>query len=198
MALQFQFMFSEGNKKELLVFDASVSEGHSFASEITEFPVEEGINVSDNARPKPFVLKLEAFIADFPLPSEGRTQVSSGAIDQRPKASKKRSENAFATLVRLKDEGIPITVTTGLNTYDPMLIQSIDIPRDKSLKAGLKFSIVLKEISIVKSETVNIKKAKESKGQPKKKDGSQTTEEASESTKKKSLLSGVFDSLIGF
>jgi hypothetical protein len=198
MALQFQFMFSEGNTKELLVFDASVTEGHSFSSEITEFPVEEGLNISDNARPKPFMLKLECYISDFPLPSEGRTQVSSGAINQRPKASKKRSENAFATLVRLKDEGIPITVTTGLNTYDSLVIQSIDVPRDKTLRAGLRFSIVMKEVRIVKTETVNIRKARESKGQGKKKDGPKTPETASENLSKKSLGAGLFDSLIGF
>lgn len=194
MALQFQFAFRDGNKLETIVVDASVSESHSFAAEVTDYPVEKGANVADNIRAKPTVLRLEAFISDAPLTNAGRNQVASGGVTPRPKYEPNRSQDVLNQLIRLRDEGVLVTVYTGIKKYENMLLQSIDMPRDKSLKAGLRLTLTFKETRIVETQKVTITKAKERKGEKAKKDGPQTGKEAGEEKKKKSLAIKVSDS----
>lgn len=174
MALKIQFAFKEGNKLETIVVDAAVNEGHSFAADITDFPVEEGSNVSDNVRAKPAMLRIEAFVSDFPLTNEGRSQVSSGGVNNRPAARQNRSKDVLEQLIRLRDEGILVTVETGIRRYQNMVLQNIDMPRDKSLKAGLRLTLMFKEVRIVETQQVKLEKPREKKGEKKKDDGPKT------------------------
>lgn len=192
MALKLQFAFNEGATLEAIIMDATLSEGHSFASDVTDFPVEKGSAITDNSRPKPTQLRIDAFIADFPLPSTIVQQFVSGQAVQSI-LSPKRSQNALDKLIKLKDEGVLITVTTGIRTYQNMLIQSIDVNRDKNIAAGIRMTISMREIITVQTQTAQIVAA-EAKGQGKQSTGPKTgkgttTSEANSA----SLAAQVFD-----
>ena len=199
MALKIQFTFRNGNKQEVIVVDASVSETHSFAADITEFPVEKGANVSDNIRSKPAMLRIEAFISDAPLLNAGRTQTSSGGAAPRPSRIEGRSQDVLNKLIGVRDEGVLITVETGIQTYKNMLLQNIEMPRDKSLKGGIRLTLSFKEVRIVQTQQAVLEKPKEAKGHSKRKDGHQTGKGAKAAeVEQKSLLASATDSVTGF
>lgn len=51
------------------VLDVSLSENHTYESDVTEYPVESGGSVSDNIRPKPIKVSIEGVVSDTPLDS---------------------------------------------------------------------------------------------------------------------------------
>ncbi len=188
MALKFQFAFVEGTQLETIVVDAAVSEGHSYSAEITEYPVEKGAAVTDNVRPKPDKLRFDVVISDFPLTNEGRQQVDTGSVNNRPAARKGRALEVLNKLIRLKDTGTLIKVETGLKTYGNdagtgMVIESIEVPRDKEIKNAVKATITMKQIVIVETQTSKTQVAKERKGQSKVKGGPKTGEVVSPNKK---------------
>ena len=186
--LQFTFQDKESGDLDTIVADAAVSEGHSFTAAVTEFPVEKGAAVSDTVNNQPDRLRVEVFLSDFPLPNEGRKQTSSGAITQRPPAEKNRSQTILKNLIRLKETGTRISIETGLKSYKDMALETIEVPRDKSVKNAIRATLTFKRVLVVSTQTVII--AKERKGQPKKNKGPQTNKEATkgEKEKKGSLL----------
>lgn len=179
MALKLQFAFTEGAALEAIVMDATLSEGHSFSADVTEFPVERGSAVTDNVRGKPNVLRVDGFVSDFPLQGNITMQLAAGAFTQKPTAELRRSQNTLDKLLQLKDKGVTITVTTGIRTYKNMVIQSVDVNRDKSTAQGIRMMIVMREIQVVDTQTVEIKSS-ERKGQNKQADGPKTTAKASD------------------
>lgn len=180
MALKLQFAFTEGTTLEAIVMDATLSEGHSHTAEVTEFPVERGSSVTDNVRAKPVQLRVEGFVSDFPLQSNIVQQLAAGAFTQRPSAELRRSQNTLDKLIQLKDKGVLITVTTGIRTYKNMVISSVEVSRDAKITQGILMTIQMREIQVVKTQTVEIV-AKEPKGENKQADGPKTTKEASKS-----------------
>ncbi len=165
---------------EVIDFDASLTEGHNFSAEITDYPVESGSNVTDNIRAKPVMLRLETFVADFPLNNDGRSKTSSGAVTQQKKASNARAKGAWAQLQQWQIDGQTLEVNTGIKRYTDMVIQDIELPRDKTVAKGLRITITLKQIRIVATQTVAVTKAADSRSTPARKDGPKTTEPASD------------------
>ena len=138
--------------------DASVSETHESKVEVTEHPVERGVNISDHARALPQSLRIEGLVSNFhlPYPSAALTARLSGSTQYsaRPDLAGNRAEEAYSELLRLKDAAELITVVTAIQTYENMLITDLNIPRDATSGDGLRFSINLKQITIVNSRTV--------------------------------------------
>lgn len=46
--------------------DVSISESHELSAEVTDHPVEDGSNISDNVRPAPRVVQLEGLVTNHP------------------------------------------------------------------------------------------------------------------------------------
>jgi hypothetical protein len=46
--------------------DVSISEKHSLSADVTEHPVEDGGNISDNVRPSPRVVQIEGLVSNHP------------------------------------------------------------------------------------------------------------------------------------
>lgn len=190
--LQFITVSQDGNSRRVLdtlVLDASLSEVHDSDADVTEFPVEEGSDISDNVRVKPKTLQVEALISDFHLSNEGRAQASSGGptSSQRPLAG--AEDDAKLTLAKLEDyqaKGTVIDVETGLKSYRNMVIKSLRTPRDKNLKKAVKVTIHLQTIIVAQSQSVVIKQS-EPKGQGTTKKGQQTPKKADSGKEDQSL-----------
>lgn len=196
MALKLQFSYVDGAALEAIVMDATLSESHGFSAEVTDFPVESGSDKSDNVRPKPVTLRIDAFVSDFPLQSNITQQLAAGAFTQRPSAELRRAQNTLDGLIALKDKGVTITVTTGIRTYKNMVLTQIDVNRDKNIAQGIRMTITMREIQVVKTQTAQIV-AKEAKGQNKQEDGHKAKQDASPA-ENKSLASSSIDAASDF
>ncbi len=63
----FFYWTNKAGANKVLWFDVTTEEQHHLKAEITEHPVEEGINVTDNVRPAADTLSLTCFISNAPL-----------------------------------------------------------------------------------------------------------------------------------
>lgn len=186
-----QFAFSQGGKLQTMTFDATIKEVFDHTADVTDYPVEEGSNISDHIREKPSGLILDAVITDNPLQNDGRSKASSGNTDEsrRPAQEEDRSLTAFETLVSLQNKGIAIGVYTGLKDYPKMGLTGIHTEKNKDTKNGWRGTLTLKAITVVSSESVVVTTVNEPKGKAKKTDGKKTPKEANDNQKKRAALS---------
>lgn len=145
-----------------LTLDASFSETHSADIEVTEHPVESGVNITDHARPKPDKLKIEGFFSNDALPDSSAPLVeqsaqlgdgSSISYLSRSSTQADRSGEAYAGLLAIRDAGKLITIVTALRTYENMLMTSLEVPRDPKSGQALRFSAQFTEVKLVTNET---------------------------------------------
>lgn len=137
-----------------IVIDCTISESHTYESEITKNPVEDGATITDHVQPMPPKLTIEGIIADYPL---GFAVISNAINAVRAVnnfiGQSSRKIDGFNGLIELRDSGEPFTVITGLKKYDNMVFSSLDFPRDSNTGNVLRFTATLEQITIVKSET---------------------------------------------
>lgn len=157
-------------QQNYFVMDVTMTEEHSSDIQVTEHPVENGSDITDNARPKPDMLTVEGFISETPIgafwgnydPSnEGGTITTAGyqfpnQVGGDPIPGLGRAQAAFDLLRRLKDDSEPISITTQLHYYPTMLIESLRFPRDTGIGDSLKVSIKFRAVRFVTSETTQI------------------------------------------
>lgn len=179
---------SKRAKIDTLEIDVVLSESHSADADATDHPVEQGVNITDHVRVKPETLTIEGLISNTPIPTAARAEKEQIWGDPGP------AETARDTLTRLKNNGDLLTVITKLRTYTNMVITSLSFPRDSKTGNALKFSVTLKNVVVVRSETVKVNTTYK-----KKKDlGNQQPKKADEKTRGKSLLKSGKDALFSF
>lgn len=187
--LQFVTVTTDTNQRQVLdtiILDASVTELHESDADVTEFPVEEGSDITDNIRMLPKGLKVEAIITDFSLAGP------SGAGSKRAHASgfKGYAKGTYLTLEDYQEKGTLIDVETGLKSYQNMVIKSLSTPRDaKTGTNAVRTTIILKRIIIAQSQTVVIKQA-DPKGQPSSPKGPKTPTAADAGQQEKKSAAG--------
>jgi Dit-like tail protein len=125
-----------------LVFDVSKSEQHDKVAEVTDYPVEQGSNISDNSRPKPDNVTLEAFFSDFPI---------AVPFSQAAALSDTAGNQAYDQLRFWLEQATPLTLVTTLGTYSSMLITHIGVPRRADNTNGVECSLSLKQVFTVQS-----------------------------------------------
>ena len=123
-------------------FDAVLKLSHDRGLVITTHPVEEGANITDHSHVREKRLILEI----------GMSDVGVGGFETR----QSRSVSAFEVLTEMQESRRPVTVVTRLDTYRNMLIEDIKPDEDKDTTNGLRASVFLREVNIVKAETVTL------------------------------------------
>jgi len=131
------------------VIDVFKEEKYNFAAEATDVPVEDGSTASDNVVNLPGEIQISAFIgsAEFVVFDD----------PQEAGDKKQRIRTAYYELLRLKNEGKPLIVVTGLASFPNMVITDFQISRDAENRADLPFDMTFKEVVVVRSETVGIR-----------------------------------------
>lgn len=124
--------------------DLYLSEGYTLEAEVTEFEVEQGGNVTDNVRVKPFKFSAEAFVSNAPLDPD-----LAAARDNESAGDKSPSEFVYAQLEALVEAREPVTITTSLRSYSDMVLTSCTINRDKDTGEALSASLAFQQIRIV-------------------------------------------------
>jgi hypothetical protein len=174
------------NKNTVVQFDASIKEQHVKQSPPTQFPVENGQMISDHILQRPFQLELTGIISDTPIggvqsliteaattltaslkPPAGLTsaQLLTGAsvavglgaaLFSAFSGSKSPSIAAYAQLLQLQANGLPINVLTSLYLYQNMWIEEISVPRDADTGKAILFTVKLVQLQLVSPNSVNV------------------------------------------
>jgi hypothetical protein len=136
--------------------DASLSEEHTFESEVSEYPVETGGDVTDNIRPKPIIVKINGIVSDTPIGTiadvRGR-QGDNGALDFTP------SNDAYAKLKDIRDKREPVSIVTTLQTFDSMVMTNLEVPRDAKTGKALRFTATFQQVTLVTNLRTTIRVA---------------------------------------
>jgi hypothetical protein len=135
--------FPDGSTLEL---DATLRQSHERRNEVTKHPVEKGADVTDNIRPLPRTVALEAVIAARPVVNPGTSPEPNRHIA------------AFEKIEKAAMSGTLLKVTTGLTVYENMAIEGFSAPREPRTGVDLYFTLTLCEVVFATAATTKIPK----------------------------------------
>jgi hypothetical protein len=150
------FLFGQKRAKiSNIVVDASVRESHENEAQITDNPVEEGVDVTDHVRIMPKRLTMDGVISDTPITLSVISNIS-GAIGTVTEfiGGRSLSQEAYDRLLRLQANREPMTIVTGLRVYQNMLIESLTVPRDSRTANAIHFTAVFREIHVARTRGI--------------------------------------------
>ena len=151
------------------VIDASITESHTYESQVTEFPVEQGSAISDNVRPMPIVVMIQGIVSDTPIGvmadqrnSEHGDQAFLPTTDAatakaRGDQQSAPSIDALAAMLAIRDARQPVPIVTSLSSFDNMVLTNLEVPRDAQTGASLIFTATFKQITIVTNQRVLVR-----------------------------------------
>ena len=167
-----------------LSLDATLSETHTLESTATTNPVEDGVAVSDHLRLQPRAVSVQGIIANTPVKLE--------AGKEYPRGQAGRASAAYETLRKLRESKQLVTLVTALGHYPNMMMTSLVIPRERQGEA-LQFTAQFRELILVRTQTVQLPKAKKPRGKPPVKDGKKATPEAPAAGTRESVANVMLD-----
>lgn len=127
-------------------------EGHSWESDITDHPIEEGSDFSDNIRNKPGPsLDLQGVVSDTPIGEVASDPTRAGG-DGAPLPS----SDAFTKIMKIREAREPVTIVTSLGRWESMALQKLDVPRDAKTLKGLVFTATFRKVEIKKNKRVTV------------------------------------------
>ncbi len=135
-----------------IVVDASIREVHSVTGEVSDHPVESGIDIVDHYRVLPRQVEVEALVTNTPIATglPGASLVNSviGLVqgDTDP------SSNAWNEFQRFFDEAVVLDVSTSLKKYENMVMTDLAVTRDSKTGQALSFSASFREVRFVDTE----------------------------------------------
>jgi hypothetical protein len=118
------------------ILDITFNESYTFDSESTQNVLQSGSNTADNIINKPHTIKVSGAVSDTPI--------EWGIV-----STLSRSKDFYKNLRSIQDNKILVTVTTGLDVFHSMQLQTIVINRDKDKSNGLFVDLTFKEFRIV-------------------------------------------------
>lgn len=171
--------------KSVIEFDASLSETHERASDVSQNAIEDGSNIADNVNLKPKKLSLKGFISDAPVTLVGSAvgfgissagQLASqavgggvfgnlagtvaglglGSIAGLVTGSPRKPKDVWKSLEEVWELREPFAVVTALQRYDNMVISRLSAPRSASVGKGLEFDVTLEQVKIVSSSIIKV------------------------------------------
>lgn len=128
-----------------LVFDATFSEKHEVSAEITQNPVETGVNIADHMFMKPRKVTISAGVSDTPLRPIAGDQFSGGSS---------RSQKAYDLLTKLQASFEPFNIQTGLKLYENFICKNVACEQDKDTPNVFVFEAELEEVIFVSTQMV--------------------------------------------
>jgi hypothetical protein len=136
------------------VVDAFIAEHYQFTNSVTDIPVEEGSNVSDNIIEEQDVISVEAFIGNTAFEVVAASGYSISNLQAPDRMA--RVQQAYHELKRMVKKKQLFNVVLGLETFTGMAITAFNIDRDAENGANLPFTMEFKKLRIVKSDTTQI------------------------------------------
>lgn len=142
-----------------LQIDIVSSEVIELPSETTDNPIESGSEVTDHIINRPILLRMVCQIG-------GSTLLN----------FTDRKLEGYEALKKLRDDKLPVTVVSGLETFSNMLIKNITIDRNLQNASVLQFQIEFKQAKIVSSQRVDVSNNVSATKEPQTKDRATSTQ----------------------
>ena len=164
MALSLLFDFIRGKRNSMigtLELDAMISETHEIQNDISQFPIEDGGNISDHFQRNPRRITIEGFVTNTPVKLFGVLDLSgfTSPFEDNVQMALEYLEKISGRPKNI-DQSYPdpelVTIVTGLKVYQNMMIERLTIPRDRTTGQALRFLCELVEVRTVNSQTVQI------------------------------------------
>ena len=194
--------------EHVLQFDAVTQVSHEHGATVTEHAVERGSVLSDHKRAEPDRVSITATVTNTPIgapPPSGFTdggpiQASEGTNEAKINALQfsrpfDRMVSCLATLRRLTNEPILVTVATRSATYEEMTVISCTGLREADSGDSLEFTVELQRLRLAYTETVEAPVPREARGGLNRNAGDQEAENAGDSAGGQSMAAGLLDAV---
>jgi len=145
----------------VLELDATLSERHNFRNDVTNYPVEEGFDISDHIRQEPEEINISGFITNTPINLDRAGEVlyredySNNiqlAFNELLSISGRRVVDAEqGTTIQTKDAEL-VDVVTILQVYTSMVVTDLQFPVRRDGGNSQRFRITLKKLNRVRSD----------------------------------------------
>jgi hypothetical protein len=142
-------------------FDCVEKETHQLQNKLTDYPVEQGANITDHSRPEPRRVTLDIIQTNTPLAG------SDGAD---------RARDLWKILVDLWRSPKIIELDTARDFYKSMAVESVSALVDAKTSQALVCTVTFKEIIVAQSRFAQVVPTAKPKGQRKKDLGKETSE----------------------
>lgn len=160
----FEFLLSDSGQVRIIEFDVA-DETHAVSSDVTDHPVETGVNISDHVRPRPKTFTIEGIISNTPIGIFAAADAFVGGL-----GGAGRGEDAYELLLQYWEQGRPLDLLTSLRDYSNLVITNMSVTRNAQTTNGLHITIGLKQISTSRiqetSEFSRQEPADQSRAQP--------------------------------
>jgi len=161
-------------------FDAVPESTNRRAAEVTQHPVEEGADISDNVRPLPRELDLIGVVSDVPA-----------SLLDWVNRSTTYAWDMYERLHDWMDAGTVLTVLAAGEHYGSMAIVSMDRGHNHTRGKSIHLSLSLREIEVVSTELVEAPKPATTRGSARKSKGQKATKDSKTESANESILLGL-------
>jgi len=213
--------FGEDRKvRQLLIIDAATEISHQYEQTPTTNPVEDGSIITDHVEIQPEKLTIQGTISEAPIGIEqallnniggviattagiggglkggifaGAVATLGGKLLNNPGT---RVQDAFNTIIELRDKSIPIDIITGLKGYNNMILTNFNPIETAENGDSLVFTASFQRITLVSSDTIALPVTKVASAVKKTNKGKQNSKEGDDQTdaKNQTILKRIFDS----
>jgi hypothetical protein len=137
--------------------DVELSCTPSRTNQVTRFPVERGADITDHVHPEPVTLTVDGIVSDTPLGEMIAVRAQFAIINGE--AFAKPSEEARARLKKLCEDREPVTVECSAGTFENMILESLNEPRDARTGDSYQFSASFAEVVLVTNDRTTVRTA---------------------------------------
>jgi hypothetical protein len=184
-----EILYQQGAEFKLVAFDATTKELHGASAQVSEHPVEKGVNVVDHVRADRKRYSAEVMVTNHPITSalasgsvrplklRGAREVTAQANVLRFDQAFNRVQEVLDTLYRLMDEATELDITTAVRQYETMFLVDIGAPRDAGSSNSITFSLEFTQVRFAVTSTVAAPDPVQTRGKKKKAKGAQATKD---------------------
>lgn len=150
--------------------DTTIEEAYEDTLEATEHPVEAGTQITDHSFKRPMEVVLRCGWSDSSIAALagavsniasslfglGSTSQSSGSFTGGAMAASDYIAGIYSQLLQLQESRQTFALSTGMRSYDAMLLMSIRVRRDQSTRYVLLVEAVCRQMIIVSTQTATL------------------------------------------
>lgn len=134
--------------------DVAITQTPSFESDLTDHPVEQGSDVTDNIRTKPVSFEIEGIVSDTPL----------GLVAQDPSRQQSAgqplpSQDAYRRLFDIWSNKRFVTLETDFGKFENMAVTRLTMPRSKDTGKALHFTGTFRQLRLVTNNRTTVRMA---------------------------------------
>ena len=151
---RYTFDDGQGFKDSTVQVDVTISEREVHGYELTQLPVERGIDVVDHRRPKPVTLSMSGIVSDAP-----NGLLDAFANGDTPivgfRSGLTKSQKAYLRLKEMADSNEPLTIITQRGVFKNMLFADLTFSKNDAGEY-IGFDASLQEVRFASTEMVAV------------------------------------------